>query len=52
MLSVVSCTSLMGTRSRARRVPTVRCVSGSKERIDSSVVDDADAFWFSGQWRF
>jgi OmpA-OmpF porin, OOP family len=22
------------------------------ERIDSSVVDDADAFWFSGQWRF
>lgn len=22
------------------------------ERIDSSVVKDADAFWFSGQWRF
>jgi len=22
------------------------------ERIDSSVVDDADAFWLSGQWRF
>lgn len=22
------------------------------ERIDSSVVDDADAIWFSGQWRF
>jgi opacity protein-like surface antigen len=22
------------------------------QRIDSSVVDDADAFWFSGAWRF
>jgi hypothetical protein len=22
------------------------------ERIDSDAVDDADAFWFSGQWRF
>ena len=36
MLSVVSWTSLMGTRSRERRVPTVRWVSGSKARIDSS----------------
>jgi hypothetical protein len=22
------------------------------QRIDSSVIDDADAFWFTGQWRF
>ena len=37
MLSVVSWTSLIGTRSSARSCPIVRCVSGSKERIDSSV---------------
>ena len=35
--SVVSCTSLIGTRSRARNCPVVRWLSGSKVRIDSSV---------------
>ena len=33
---MVSCASLIGTRSSARNCPTLRCVSGSKERIDSS----------------
>ena len=37
MESVVNCTSLIGTRSTARSGATVRCVSGSKVRIDSSV---------------
>jgi hypothetical protein len=22
------------------------------QRIESDVIDDADAFWFSGAWRF
>ena len=37
MLSVVRCTSLIGTRSSDFNCPIVRCVSGSKLRIDSSV---------------
>jgi len=35
--AVVSRASLIGTRSSERSCPTLRCVSGSKARIDSSV---------------
>ncbi len=37
MLSLVICASDIGTRSSPRICPVVRCVSGSKVRIDSSV---------------
>ena len=37
MAAVVSCTSLIGTRSNALICPTVRCVSGSKVRTTCSV---------------
>ena len=37
IVSVVSRASLIGTRSSERNCPTLRCVSGSKARIDSSV---------------